>query len=265
MRQAASVALCMALAGAAACTPKVAARPTTPGQPAPEGVAAWAAAVAHCHNVDSDAPVMELASGRIGGRRVSGVSILPALTVRNEVRLSASYHGRTLFTLSGALDRAILELPPLDDEPRAHVIARADEIVEVLIGIRVQPVELLWAITGCVAGSTELREPLRHGSLIAIRTKSATSYLQQRNGRWRVALADLPALQVDYRAHLGDWPSDVVLSSVPASAEAAVVRLRIQKHLINSPDLQPAAFVVRVPAGSREITLDDLRRRLGRG
>ena len=102
MRQAASVALCMALAGAAACTPKVAARPTTPGQPAPEGVAAWAAAVAHCHNVDSDAPVMELASGRIGGRRVSGVSILPALTVRNEVRLSASYHGRTLFTLSGA-------------------------------------------------------------------------------------------------------------------------------------------------------------------
>lgn len=266
MRSAAIVGLCMALAIGAGCTPKVAARPTTPGQPAPDGPAAWAEAMAPCKGLDTDAPVMQLAAGRIGGRRVSGVAVLPALTVRNEVRLSASYGGRSLFTLSGALERALLELPPLDDVPREHVIARADEIVAVLIGLRVEPVDLLRAITGCVAaGDPAIGEPARHGSLIAIRTKSATVYLQQRSGRWRLALADLPALQIDYRAHAGDWPSDVVLSSVPASAEPATVRLRIQQHNINSPELLPAAFVVRIPPGSREITLDDLRRRLGSG
>lgn len=263
MRSAAAFGWCAALALSAACAPKVHSRPAGPGTPAPDAPAAWGQAIAPCTGLDSDAPTLELAGGRIEGRRVSGLTVLGGLTARNEVRLAGSYRGQTVFTLSGTLERALLELPAMGDAPREHVIARADEIVAVLIGIRIQPVELLRVLTGCVAaGDQATGEPVRHGSLIAIRTKSSTVYLEQRDGRWRLAMADLAGLQADYRAWSGDWPSDIVLSSSPAAT--ATVRLRAREHLINSPDLLPAAFVVRIPPGSREISIDDLPRRLGR-
>jgi hypothetical protein len=254
----------VALAAGLACAPKVQTRPAGAGTPAPNAPAAWGEAIAPCNGIDTDSPTLEIAGGRIDGDRVPGLNVLGALTVRNEVRLHGNYRGQTVFTLSGALDRALLELPPSNGAPREHVVARADEIVAVLIGLRIAPVDLLRVLTGCVgAGDQAVGEPARHGSLIAIRTRTAQIYLAQRSGRWRVAMADLAGLQVDYRAHEGDWPSDVVISSAPAAT--AVVRLRVHQQLINSPDLVPAAFVVTIPSGSREITLDDLRRRFGRG
>ena len=263
MRPAVIAGLCVALAGGGACAPKVLARPSGAGVPAPDAPAAWAEATTSCRGVETGAPTIELAGGRIDGEGVPGLTVLGGLTVRNEIRLSATYRGQSFFTLSGTLDRALLELPAFRDAPREHVLARADEIIEVLIGLRIQPVDLLRLITGCVAAGEPAIDAARHGSLVAIRTKDAKIYLEQRSGRWRMTMADLAGLQADYRAWSGDWPADIVLSSVPAAT--ATVRLRVRDPLVNSPDLLPAAFVVRIPSGSREITLDDLRRRLGRG
>ena len=262
MRPAVIAGLCVALAGGGACAPKVLARPSGAGVPAPDAPAAWADATTSCKGVETDAPTIELAGGRIDGEGVPGLSVLGGLTVRNEIRLSATYGSQSVFTLSGALDRALLELPAFRGSPREHVIARADEIVEVLIGLRIPPVDLLRVITGCVAAGEPATTAARHGSLVSIRTKDATVYLQQRSGRWRLAMADLAGLQADYRAYDGEWPSDVVVSSAPTAS--AVVRLRITGQEINSPKLLPEAFVIRVPSGSREITLEDLRRRFGR-
>ena len=263
MRAAVIAGLCVALAGSGACAPKVLARPTGAGVPAPDAPAAWAGATGACKGVETDAPIIDLAGGRIDGEGVPGLTVLGGLTVRNEIRLSATYGSQSIFTLSGALDRALLELHPYRNSPREHVVARADEIIEVLIGLRVQPVDLLRLLTACVAAGEPAIDAARHGSLVAVRTKAATVYLEQRNGRWRLAMADLAGLQADYRAYAGDWPSDLVLSSAPA--KSAVVRLRITGQEINSPGLLPEAFVIRIPSGSREITLDDLRRRFGRG
>lgn len=240
------------------CAPRVFSRPTGAGVPAPEAPAIFKTATASCATVASDAPTMTLAGGRIDGRGIPSLRVVGALTTRGEIRLDADYNTRPVFAISGTADRAQFVLYPIDSSQPELVTATPNDIIDALLGLKLAPSQLLEVLTGCVSARESPASGERHGKRLALRSGDNVVYLEERNKTWRVAGADLPGMQIDYRAFDGSWPSEVVMVS---TSRSAAIRLRIRDHIINSPDLSPATFEIRPVQGARTITLDELRKR----
>jgi hypothetical protein len=243
----------------ASCATRVFTRPSGAGAPAPDALAIWAAVSARCATVDNDFPTLELRGGRFGGRQVPTVTILGALTADGGVHLSARYRSQGLFVLKGTAERALLELTV---DAHEYVIAPAVDIVDALIGVRVTPAMLLTILTGCATAPGPATGGVRYDRLLAVDLPDARVYLESRGGVWRVAARDLEGLRVDYPKYAGEWPRDVLME--PAGDPSATLRLRVLEHNLNYQPVEPALFAVAAPAGAREITMADLRARIGR-
>lgn len=226
---------------------------------APEGAAIWRDATRACQSARVYSSTLR-PGGRIGGDRIpAGLSVAAGLDEAGRIRLEGRALGRLLFTLAGSTERAVLVL----HREQEFVVDRAERIVEALLGVAFDPARLLVVLAGCATAAGATGASLV-GDVLEIVTGDARVYLERQQDQWRPRLAFTAGMQVDYAARQGGWPSDVRIWGEAGADPRVELRVRIDTVLVNAA-IPDQAFAIDVPAGAREISLDDLRRAVREG
>ena len=196
MRRALAIALLIVVT--TSCATRLFVPPSGPGVPAPEANEAWDAATKDCRNITSFAPTLRL-GGKIAGARVPGLTVLGAVTAGGGIRLQATGAGRTLFELAGTNDRATFYWR----EDNKVATARAEELVDALVGLKLGADALLPILTGCVTSNDSASGGLRHDRFVEISAGTARAFLEQQRSVWRVRYAEVQGLAVEVRLGCG--------------------------------------------------------------
>ena len=244
----------------AACgPPRPPSLPSGSGAPFPGFESAYEQAIAECRGVHTLSAALDL-SGRAGGTRLRG-TIHAGFQAPDALRLEGvGPFGRTVFILVAQAAESTLLLPRDDRVLRG---APPAAIVEALAGVPLGPGELRAALAGCGFGTVRPATARAYeGGWAAVDDAegSTTVFLQQVDGRWRVAAAARGPLTVHYSGFASDRPSTVRLRMIPANADAAAdLTLKLSQVDVNVA-LAPAVFQVDVPRDAVPLTLDELRR-----
>jgi hypothetical protein len=226
--------------------------PSGAGEPAPDAAAIWSAASASCRDVTSYTAFFGV-SGMVEGQKIRSIGVEGVVTAADELRLNGVAFGRTVFAMGGRLDRATIVVSD------RFLTARADDIVEALVGVRLAPREIVAVVSGCVSPDADVRSARRFGpETLALDVGSARVYLQRHDARWRVVAGEIGArLVVSYDRFAGVWPGRILLASGD-TGRRTVVTIRADDPELNR--VFPAAtFDVDVPAKATPMTLDELR------
>ncbi len=232
---------------------------TGPRSVAPDGAAIWRDASRACQVVRVYSSTLR-PGGRIRGERIpAGLAVAIGLDSAGRLRLEGRALGRLLFTLAGSTDRAVLVL----HREQEFVEDRAERILEALLGVTFDPARLMAVLSGC-ATAGEATAASRIGDVLEIETGDARVYLDETQGRWLPRVAFTAAMQVDYAARQGGWPSDVRIWSESGADAGVELRVRIDTVVVNVviPD---QAFSIDPPPGAKQVSLDDLRRAVREG
>jgi hypothetical protein len=112
-------------------------------------------------------------------------------------------------------------------------------------------------VSGCGFGAVEPSGGRSFdGQWFAVTTGSATTYLRQIEGRWRVVAATHEGLTVLYSGFSAGRASTLQLEAPASKANVTAV---LSDMNINLP-MEPSVFEVTVPADAEPLTLDELRR-----
>ena len=136
---------------------------------------------------------------------------------------------------------------------------RAEDILGALTGVGLAPAELQAILTGCVAsmpGAIGGRLHRRGWASIDL-PGDATLYLERVGSGWRPRAARRPGWQIEYPAWQGAFPQEVRLRSVDPAVDVnlAVAVSQIEANIT----IDPAAFMVSVPADALPLTMAELR------
>jgi hypothetical protein len=249
-----TLALVLVAIGAASCAARMFVPPTGPGVPAPEAAAAWDEATKECRTVTSFAPTLRL-GGRVSGASVPGLTVLGAVTADGGIRLQATGGGRTIFELAGTNDRATFYWR----EENKVAIARAEELVDALVGLKLGADALLPILTGCVTRDESGSPGERHGDLFAVSTPTSRVFLQRERSGWRARYADVRGLAVQYKWEQAAWPREITIAAQRGTPSEVRLSLRIDEGPIVNPALGPETFALNVPSTATPMTLDELR------
>jgi outer membrane biogenesis lipoprotein LolB len=253
----AAVACCALLASA--CAPRLLDLPTGPGEPAADGRSVVAAATAACRDVTSF--VAEGAvSGSADGQRVRGRLHL-GVAAPASARLEAiAPFGQPLFILVARNGRATLLLTRPD-----RVLEHDDpmEVLEALTGIPLDAADLLTTLTGC-GESSESADVRRLGADWRMQTApEGDAYFNRESASaaWRLVVRvrrdpGQREWRVEYREFDGAFPT--ALRFVGQDRNRLDLRIALSQ-IERNVALGGEAFEVRVPAGARPVTLDELR------
>ena len=232
-------------------------RPVGAGTQAPDAAAIFQQATRECRDVQSMQAELGLA-GRVGHQRIPGLAaatIGAAMTAEGAIGLEARISGQLLFRLGGTRDRAELLLP----RENRVVRAKAEEIVEALIGVSLDPARFLAVLSGCVGRDAAVQRAERFGDLLAVTTGDATIYLQRAGADWQPRAGDVTGLHLDYRDVVRGRPAQVQLFSPPGQLPVVSLGIKIKAVNIN-PTIPPAAFTVTVPSDAEPMTIEELRK-----
>jgi hypothetical protein len=243
----------LAMAGSA-CAARMFVPPTGPGVAAPDAATAWTAATDHCRSVTTFAPTLRL-SGRVAGSRIPGLTVLGAVTASGGIRLQATAASRTIFELAGTNDRATF----FWREDNRVAIARAEELVDALVGLKLGADALLPILTGCVTRGAAVTSGVRYGDLLAVSTDNGRVFLRQEPAGWRARYGDVGGLKVDYRWQASPWPRELVLGAQTGTPSEVRLTIRIDDGAIVNANLGPETFALNVPSTATPMTLDELR------
>ena len=239
----------------AACAPKTFVPPAGPGAAAPDAGPAWAEATKACRDVRTYSATLRL-SGRSGDEPIPTVSAIVALTSQGQIFLQVVGAGRPVVTLAGTADRATYLL----HRDNRVVSARADEIVETIVGVKVGPDRLLAVLAGCAVRVLELEKGARFERRLAVTTTDGTVYLEQRAGAWQTTAAILDALIISrYERQGSAFPTSLQIDATAGRASSRI-RIRGIEQLEVNANLQAAVF--DPPAGAAAatpMTLEELR------
>jgi hypothetical protein len=241
-------ALMLALAVSAACAGGRFVRPAGTAVPFPEGPAIWMELSRGCRAV-----AMARAELRVSGR-VEGQGF-PSLTTglvadADHLAIQTMAGARPVFTLAG--DRASVVL--LNHLDRRMTRGAAADVVDALVGVRLQPDRLLALLSGCVSSDATVTLAERVGAAARLRTADSVIYLVERQGQWRLAAADFGDVTADYRRVEDGWPREIELR------RGVDVRLRLRViEFERNPRLSPAVFDLQVPDAFVEVPLETLR------
>jgi len=240
--------------GAASCAARMFVPPTGPGAPAPDAAAAWDEATKECRTVTSFAPTLRL-GGKVSGASVPGLTVLGAVTADGGIRLQATGGGRTIFELAGTNDRATFYWR----EDNKVAIARAEELVEALVGLKLGADALLPILTGCVTRGESGSPGERYGDLLAVSTPTSRVFLQRERSGWRARYADVQGLAVQYKWEQAAWPREITIAAQRGTPSEVRLSLRIDEGPLVNPALGPETFALNVPSTATPMTLDELR------
>ena len=239
----------------AACAPRALSLPVDPGTPLPDFAQIHRQATGACTSVRTLTAELGL-SGRAGGRALRGRAIVgferPA-SIRLE---GVAPFGPPAFILAGQGASATLLLPRDD---RVLRDAPAAEILGALTGVALSPADLQAALTGCGVTMAQPVAGRRHqnGWASVDLEGGATMYLEPVAPGWQPRAVRRPGWHIEYPAWQGAFPETVRLRSLEPSADVDLTASVSQ--LETNVTIDPAAFMVSVPADTQPMTLAELR------
>ncbi len=237
------------------CAPRLLSLPTDPGNPLPDFVQIHRQATSACADVRTLTAELSL-SGRAGGRTIRGRAIA-GFERPGSLRLEGvAPFGPPVFILVAGGDGATLLLPR---DNRVLRNARAEDVLGALTGVSLAPADLQAILTGCVVsmpGAVGGRLHQRGWASIDL-PGDATLYLERVGAGWRPRAARRPGWQVEYPAWQGRFPRNVRLRSVDPAVDVDLTAVVSQLEV--NITIDPAAFMVIVPADALPLTLAELR------
>lgn len=237
------------------CAPRLLTLPTDPGSPLPDFVQIHRQATSACAGVRTLTAELSI-SGRAGGRTIRGRAIA-GFERPGSLRLEGvAPFGPPVFILAANGDGATLLLPR---DNRVLRNARAEDVLGALIGVPLAPADLQAILTGCVAsmpGAVGGRLHQRGWASIDL-PGDATLYLERVGAGWRPRAARRPGWQVEYPVWQGRFPRNVRLRSVDPAVDVDLTA--VVSQIEANITIDPAAFMVIVPADALPLTLAELR------
>jgi hypothetical protein len=239
---------------ASGCAPRLIALPTDPGNPLPDFAQIHRQATSACTGVRTLTAELSF-SGRAGGHALRGRTIA-GFERPGSLRLEGvAPFGPPAFILAGRGDTATLLLPR---DNRVLRDARAEDILGALTGVALAPADLQAILTGCVASTPgAIGGRLHQNGWASIDLPGdATLYLERVAAGWQSRAARRPGWLIEYPAWQGAFPQHVRLRSVDlvdVDLTAAVSQLEA------NVTIDPAAFMVTVPADALPLTIAELR------
>lgn len=196
-------------------------------------------------------------TGRAGEQRLRG-RVVAGFARPDSMRLEGvAPFGPPAFILAARGNTATLVLPR---DNRVLRGPRAEEILGALTGVALAPADLQAILAGCVAPMPRAvgGRLHQHGWASIDLDGGATLYLQRQGNAWRLRAATRAGWQIEYPAWQGLFPQVVRLRS-DTQAGGVDVSATISQ-LETNVDLDAPAFMVNVPSGTTEMTLDELRK-----
>jgi len=237
------------------CASRLMSLPTDPGNPLPDFAEVHRQATSACAGVRTLTAELSL-SGRAGGRALRGRAIA-GFERPGSLRLEGvAPFGPPAFILAGSGDTATLLLP------RDNLVlrdARAEEILGALTGVALAPADLQAILTGCVASTPGVVGGRLHqnGWASIDLPGGATMYLERAGAGWQSRAARRPGWQIEYPAWQGAFPQGVRLRSVDPNVDVDLIAAVSQVEA--NVTIDPAAFMVTVPADALPLTIAELR------
>jgi len=242
------------LAALAGCAARVPPRPSGAAVPDPTASDAFATATRACRGFRSLTAELSL-SGRAGGDKIRG-RVVAGLDTGGAIRLEGlAPFGAPVFILAGRDEKGTLLLP------RDHRVLRDAGIATVLArltGLALAADDLRLMVSGCLTDGGTPVDGRRWASgwqAVTLGT-DRVAYMRTVQGTPVVVAADYGGWHVDYAEHTGGWPRVV---RVRVAADATTDITARVGQLETNTTIDPAAFVVDVPAGTEPMTLDELR------
>lgn len=237
------------------CAPRLLSLPTDPGNPLPDFVEIHRQATSGCAGVRTFTAELSL-SGRAGGQPLRGRAIA-GFAIPASLRLEGvAPFGPPAFILADGGDGATLLLPR---ENRVLRDGRAADVLGALTGVTLAPADLQAILTGCVASTPgALGGRLHERGLASIDLPSgATLYLERVGAGWRPRAARRPGWEIEYSGWQGAFPLQVRFRSVDPAIHVDLTAAisQIEANIT----IDPAAFMVNVPADADPLTMMELR------
>jgi hypothetical protein len=244
----------IATVAAAACAPARLTLPTDAGMPLADLQTIHESVSRGCRNARTLTAEIAL-SGHAGRTRLRG-RVVAGFERPASMRLEGvAPFGPPAFILVARGGEATLLLPR---DERVLTGASPADVLGALTGVALGPADLHAVVTGCVVPDpTPTGGRLHANGWASIDLDGgATLYLRRVNGAWQPQAATRQGWDVQYSMWQGDFPRGVVLRSMAGldvELSAGIGQLEA-----NVP-IEASAFTVSVPAGTRPLTLDELR------
>jgi hypothetical protein len=225
--------------------------PDGAGLPATDGAAALADASKHCGAVATFQAAM-----RLSGRGLPNLNVQTGVTSAGQLLLRVGATAAPDIWLAGTADRATLLLR----EDNRVVRARAEEIVDALIGTRLDPEQFLAMLTGCLARDRSITTATSYEQTRRITTPDATLFLEQTKGAWRIVAGTFGNTRVDYRPLTSSFPTRVRVRTTLVDGREMGFTLDVQESIPDKP-IEDRYFELEVPSGAVPMSVDELRQR----
>jgi len=253
-RSSSAAAVIVLLMAAASCAPKRFAPPADAGTPAGDPAALWSRVAESCAGTRSLTAELAL-SGRAGGTRLRGR--VQAGFAAGSMRLEGvAPFGQPIFILAATSEAATLLLPR---DERVVRTADAAEILDALVGVRLDPDALMTVLAGCGLRSTPTGAT-QHGDVTRFTFPEGEVYLRAFGIAPRVVAARVGPFLVEYleMSDIATRPRRVRLSRDPGQAHRVDLTIGVSQIQRNVA-LPAAAFTIDVPPGTAPMTLAELR------
>ena len=237
--------------GAPACAPAALRFPTGAGTPLPGFHDIHNQVTRHCRGVRSFTAELALA-GRSSGERLRG-RVVAGFAEPDAMRLEGvAPFGAPVFVLVASGGASTLLLPR---ESSVMTGEAPDAVLGALTGIALGPRDLRALLTGCVTDAPVAGGASFGDGWASLRfADDTTLFLRRGRGGWAARGANRAGWQVEFQAWGATFPSEMRLRS--ADTDLVVQVRQVEANVT----LEPGAFTVAVPPGTRPVTLDDIRR-----
>ncbi len=234
-----------------ACGPRRVGLPAGSGTPASDFAPAYAAARAACEQVRTFQAELGL-SGRAAGQRVRG-RVLGGF-VPGALRLEGvAPFGTPVFILVADGPRGTLLL---SRDRRVVRDAPPQEILNALIGLRLDADDLRALLTGCVKAAAEAASARAYGSewMAVDLSSGGTVYLNRGAAGWRIVAGRYGGLEIDYTAFAGARPSQITLRGQDLN-----LGLEVSQVEVNGDLPRDQLVALKIPDGVEPLSLEELR------
>jgi hypothetical protein len=233
--------------------------PSAPGAPAQDAADALSQATSACRMVSSITAEVGVA-GSIKGQRLRA-RLIAGLAAPASARLEAFVFSQQVFILAARGNDAMLLLPR---DGRALEHGQPGEVLEAVTGLPLDASGLRLTLTGCATSGASAASGRQIGDDWRVVSDQAADLYLHRDARtapWRLVAAvhraaGRPEWRAEYRDFENGLPHTIRLAST--DGRRFDLRLALSQVEIDAP-LEPAAFEVKIPPGTRPITIAELR------
>jgi hypothetical protein len=247
--------IALVLAASAACAPFRFVPPADAGVPVADAAGLWQKVAAPCLGVKSMTAELAL-SGRAGGTRIRG-RVQSGFAGNAMMRLEGvAPFGQPVFILVSTPSAARLLLPR---DERLVSAPDAQDILEALVGVRLQAHMLMAALAGCAMRDMPT-SATAHGDITRLVFADGEAFIRTRGPQMRIVAARARSFLIEYPDEVasGPWPRRVRISRQMPGDQGVDLTIDLSQIETNIT-LPPEAFTIDVPPGTMPMSLQQLR------